>query len=231
MVAFPDNGVMDQRKLKILRKSKMPEARYCTAVHEAGHAVVSFALGRRVMHAVLFNDRVGEVMPLCSVCETCLSYYKKNDPAKDCHSKQIQDDLRKDIAIATAGEIAQRIICGNAEIDDRELTQDYEFARCRASYIHYRHSPCLAWKDSPCPACERYLESMKRAVQQIILQPSIKSSIEALAEKLKPLANHERMYEKEISELLEKMGLTKGSVFDPLPPPPEDLSQVKIEDC
>lgn len=72
---------------------------------------------------------------------------------------------------------------------------------------------------------------MKRAVQQIILQPSIKSSIEALAEKLKPLANHERMYEKEISELLEKMGLTKGSVFDPLPPPPEDLSQVKIEDC
>ena len=91
----------------------MNETRWSTAIHEAGHAVVSYVLGRDIMHAVLFTDKWGELFPTCSVCRTCLTYYTEHDPAKDIHAKLIQDDLRCDMAIAMAGECAQLAICGN----------------------------------------------------------------------------------------------------------------------
>src|SRR5438105_1249043 len=114
----------------------MNEARWATAIHEAGHAVVSYALGRRVMHASLSDDRQGEVVPQCSVCETCVEYYEKNDPAEVAHPRRIQDDLRRDAAVALAGEVAERTICGDAHLDPAELAGDRSLCRSRASAIH-----------------------------------------------------------------------------------------------
>jgi hypothetical protein len=78
--------------------------RQATAIHEAAHAVISYILGRGIMYAILFTDRDGEVVPMCSACNTCLAYYGKNNPANDAHSKLIQDDLRCDMTIAVAGK-------------------------------------------------------------------------------------------------------------------------------
>ena len=111
----------------------MNEPRRSTAAHEAGHAVVSYVVGRRMMHAVLFNDQYGEIAPLCSVCDTCLAYYSDNNPSNNAHSKHIQDDLRCDMAIALAGEIAQRSICGNQNIDEGEFAKDRSLAKEKTS--------------------------------------------------------------------------------------------------
>lgn len=159
-------------------------------------------------------------MPQSSVCETCVNYYKKNDPATDRHSKDIQDDFRKEIAIALAGEVVQRAICGDDSVVELDFQQDYELARCRAPYIHYRNTACQASQDFQCSACERYIDSMKEAVKQIVSRPDIKTAIENLAELLESRKNHDRMGESSIDQTLKARGLMKGSAFDPLPRAP-----------
>jgi len=200
----------------------MNQARRSTAIHEAGHVVVSYALGRRVMRAVLTDDRKGEVVQLCSACDTCNDYYSDRNPATDSHSKLIQDDLRCDMAIAMAGEIAERTMCGDCYIDEHELRQDSEFSRCRASAIH-RWIDLRCWRERwwefplPCRDCEAYLKVMKQAVQKIIADPLIKSCIEKVASQLE---NCQQIDEKQIDELLNKEGLRKRAALGLLPVAP-----------
>jgi len=200
-------------------KEKPEPARHSTAIHEAGHAVVSYVLGRRVMHAVLFDDRRGEVMPECAACDTCISYYKSfKEPVDAMHWKHIEDDLRRDIAIAIAGEIAETEICGDHYIDEGELRQDRALSQCRVSLIHYRRERKCLWEvfKESCRVCDDYLTLMREKMQ-IIRQPPIRTAIEEFAEQLEQRENHQQMDEKTIDRFLEAGGLTQGSAFDSLP--------------
>jgi hypothetical protein len=198
----------------------MNELRRSTAVHEAGHAVVSYVVGRRMMHAVLFNDQCGEIMPLCSVCDTCVEYYNENDPANFAHSKHIQDDLRCDMAIAIAGEIAQRAIRGNREIDERDFEKDRSRASELSSKIHRWIDPkCLRqWGATTCPFCKACRDSTTQAVNEIVAKQYIKDSIQAFAEELEELEDHVRMNRSRIEEILKASGLSEGSEISSLPP-------------
>lgn len=161
----------------------MNELRRSTAVHEAGHAVVSYVVGRRMMHALLFDDLCGEIMPLCSVCDTCVEYYNENDPANSTHSKLIQDDLRCDMAIAIAEEIAQRAICGNGDINEYDFEKDRSRARELSSKIHRWIDPkCWRqWVATTCPFCKAWGDSITQAVSEIVAKQHIRNSIQAFA--------------------------------------------------
>src|SRR2546425_1004204 len=124
----------DKQKLREALDAQI-RARHCTAIHESGHAVLSYLLGKRVMHAVIIDDWRGEVMPQCSACDTCGRYYKSKDPADASHWKQIENDFRRDIAVAVVGEIATTEICGYESVNKNELRQDHDLSRCRASVI------------------------------------------------------------------------------------------------
>jgi len=196
----------------------MNELRRSTAIHEAGHAVVSYVVGRRMMHAVLFNDQYGEIMPLCSVCDTCLAYYSDNNASNNAHSKHIQDDLRCDMAIALAGEIAQRAICGNHNIDEGDFAKDRSLAKEKASAIHlWQDRICWRVKYSACQICSDYRDLMTRAVEEMVAPQHIKDSIQALAELLENRRDCERLKGSVIEEFLEKKGLMKGSGISSLP--------------
>lgn len=196
-------------------------ARHSTAIHEAAHAVISYVLGRRVMFAVLLTDKWGETMPMCSVCDICLAYYGKNNPANNAHSKDIQNDLCCDMAIALAGEIAQRDICLNQDVDEREFERDRSLAREKASAIHF-WSDCVCWrvKYEACQICQDYSDLMTQAVEKIVAQQHIKDAIHALAELLENRHDCERLKGSTIEEFLDKKGLTKGLERGALPPAP-----------
>ena len=181
--------------------------------------MVSYVVGRRMMHAVLFNDQYGEIMPLCSVCDTCLAYYSDNNPSNNAHSKHIQDDLRCDMAIALAGEIAQRAICGNQHIDERDFAKDRSLAKEKASAIHlWRDRLCWQVKYSACPICRDYHGSMTKAVEKMVELQDIKDSIQAFADELEKLEDNVRMNRPKIEQILKASGLIEGSEIGSLPP-------------
>lgn len=214
----------DKQKLRTALDAQI-EARHCTAIHEAAHAVLSYLLGKRVMYVVIFDNWRGEVMPQCSACDTCGHYYKSEDPTDTIHWKRIEDDLRRDIAVALAGEIATTEVCGYESTDRNELRQDRYLSKCRASVIHYRRDKkCLrvAFNET-CRACEDYIARTASSVKQIILQPSIRGCVEGFAEQLQQLKNDKRMSEKDVNQFFGKRGLAHGSEFDSLPAWPEDL--------
>ena len=196
----------------------MNEIRYSTAIHEAAHAVVSYVVGRRIMHVALFNDHDGEVMPECSVCDTCMNYYQEHNPAEDPHSRQIQDNLRCDMAIAMSGEIAQRDLCEDSSINESELQQDRERAKCRAAHIHRWTNVCWTQWGANCPFCENYIESMRLKVKQILVEPLIRDSIKELADDLGDLGDFERRAGCKIEKFLEAKGLNPGTRVGALPP-------------
>jgi hypothetical protein len=179
----------------------MTEARRSTAIHEAGHAVIGYALGRRLMRAVVFSDTTGEVLTQCSACETCKVYYYWHDPAKDPHSKRIQDDYRCDMAIAMAGGIAERAFCEDNRTNDKgELRRDEELTWSRAQAIHRWAQPdCWGSPEVPCQACEPYIALMKPAVEKIVGTPLIERCIRELGRELE---NCQQMDEKAIDQFL-----------------------------
>jgi hypothetical protein len=197
----------------------MTQMRQSTGVHEAGHAVVSYVVGRRMMHAVLLNHQCGEFMPLCSACDTCVEYYNENDPARSTHSKLIQDNLRCDMAISTAGEIAQRAICGNGDFDEHDFEKDRSRARELSSKIHQWIDPnCWReWGATTCPSCKAYGDSITQAVSEIVAKQHIKDSIQAIAEELEKLNDNVRMNRSGIEEILKASGLMEGSEIGSLP--------------
>ena len=176
---------------------------------------------------MIFDDWRGEVMPLCSACDTCGRYYKSKAPADVSHWKQIEDDLRRDIAVAIAGEIATTEICGYESLDKNELLQDHDLSICRASVIHYRKDKrCLRFLNETCRVCEDYIMLTTNSVRRMILQPTIRTCIEELAARLEQRNNHQRMGEKEMNEFFDKRNFTRGSAFDSIP---HGLLQYKLK--
>lgn len=200
-------------------------ARHSTAIHEAGHAVTAYAVGRRLMFAVLIDERQGEVMPQCSTCDLCFDYYQRNNPAEDKHSLRIQDELRRDSAVAMAGEIAEFQICGDRYIDLEEVKSDRFKTRQRASMIHLWlggecfHSGRWAASES-CEACNAYLELLKHAIDRLVALPQIRNCIEGLARALEDSEKGKRICEREIESILQRHELRPGFFFESLPSAP-----------
>ena len=201
----------------------MANERHSTAIHEAGHAVVSFMVGRRILYAVMINDDCGEVVPLCSVCDTCLAYYSSSNPANDAHSKQIQDDLRCDMAIAMAGEFTQRSLCGNQGVDEADFAKDRSRAGELASAIHLWKDDAVCWqyKYSACQICSTYRQLMTLTVSNMVASKDVKDCVKALGEVFENTPNSERIGGTRIEDWLKGRGLTKGSEISSLPSVPE----------
>jgi hypothetical protein len=104
---------------------------------------VSYLLGVRFLHAAILDDTQGEVVPESTRCCTCTEYYERSKPSSDPHSRQIQDDLRRQAAVALAGQIAEAELARGTSVGESEVAQDRELARCRASFIHL-------WADAHC---------------------------------------------------------------------------------
>ncbi len=201
--------------------NELGNERQATAIHEAAHAVISYMLGRRIMYAILFTDRDGEVVPMCSVCNSCLAYYGKNSPANDAHSKLIQDDLRCDMAIAVAGNIGQQAICGNQSIVEGDFDKDRARAKELASAIHFwKDHECWVCKYSACEICSQYDRSITEAVSKILKLEAVENSIRALAILFEQSKNCSRIQGDAIENFLKKRNLTKGQEIRVLPAAP-----------
>ncbi len=191
----------------------MNDVHYATAVHESGHAVISHVLGRGLIHVALLDDQGGEVVPKCSLCDACVEYYQKHSIENHEHTRRIQKDLRCDSAVAVAGEIAERLICGQTNIDPEEIARDLELSKSRASLQHlWTESDCWVlgkWKvDGECSTCMDYLNKLKLVVKQITDEQEIRSAIEALAHQL---SERKRLYEPEVLEFLSGRAVESGS--------------------
>lgn len=206
----------------------MNERRYSTAIHEVGHTVVAYVVGKRVMHVVLSDDKNGEAMPHCAGCDTCADYFLTNEPTKGSHSETIQDDLRRDAAAAIAGEVVELAICGDQYLDPDEIYQDLYKARGSVAMTHYwidrrcHDNINSGYYPPPCIICDAYLDTLKQSVMQIVETPEIKKSVLALAERLVNLDNGLRIHEVQIHQFLVGKGLVFGSMFGLLPSAPRD---------
>jgi hypothetical protein len=164
-------------------------SRYGTCVHEAGHAVVSYLLGVRFLHIAVLDDAQGEVVPESSCCSTCVEYYERSRPSADPHSRQIQDDLRRQAAVAVAGEIAERELAPGSSVSEAELAQDHELVRCRASFIHFwADGRCRRdglWEiDAACSHCDAFLKPLRSVVDATFKNPKISAEVIRLAGRL-----------------------------------------------
>jgi hypothetical protein len=190
--------------------------RQATAIHEAAHAVISYMLSRRIMYAILFTDRDGEVVPMCSACNACLAYYGKNNPANDAHSKLIQDDLRCDMAIAVAGRLGQHAICGNQSMVEGDFDKDRARAKELASAIHFwKDHACWVCKYSAWEICSQYDKSITEAVSKILKLEAVENSIRALAVLFEQSKNCSRIQGDAIENCLKKQSLPKGEKSAP----------------
>ena len=156
----------------------------------------------------------GEVVPQCCLCRTCLGYYESHDPFDDGHSLAVQDDLRRDAAVAVAREIAEYLIFGDGHtIDAAALAVDREKAASRASAIHlWRSSDCYLnghWTEGTCSDCIGYLAALKGAVGRIIEEHRVRAAISGLAIRLE---RSRRLATEDIDEILRAAGLEPGSV-------------------
>lgn len=188
--------------------------RRATAIHESGHAVVGYLLGLPLIHAALLDASQGEVVPECSLCQTCVEYYQSHDPAEDDHSRTIQDNLRRDAAVAVAGELAEACILGRDHaVDPEELAVDREKAWNLSSAIHlWTSSSCYAQRPSrgdSCSDCRNYLDALRSAVCLIIEAQAVRSAISVLATRLDEAS---RLTSGEITTILREQGLQRGSI-------------------
>jgi hypothetical protein len=215
----------------------MNEQRHSTAIHEAGHTVIAYAVGKIIMHVVLFNDESGETMPQCGGCETCAGYYLEN-PISDPHSRviqdvirrdilvPIQDDIRRDIATAMAGEAAEFAVYEKQYLNSDDLGPDRRKARGGIAMLHYHLNPkcyenILRNVYPPtCKTCDNNMGIFKQSIKEMIAKPEITMCVMALAEHLHTLNDGMRMYKEEICAFLQSKGLAFGSMFDLLPPAP-----------
>jgi hypothetical protein len=197
-----------------------------TCVHEAGHAVVSYLLGVRFFYIGILDDAHGEVVPESSCCPTCVDYYEKWRPSADPQSKRIQDDFRRQAAVAVAGEIAERELAPGSSATDAELAQDREQARTRASFIHFWTSEdCRReswWGDDAaiCSHCDAFLEPLRAQMAATLWDPTVSAAVIRLAERLDAEG---RLCWDEAVDLL-RSHLPHGSLsVDLLPPAPPEV--------
>jgi hypothetical protein len=198
------------------------DRRVGTCIHEAAHAVISHLLGVELIHVAVVGDSNGEVVPESSRCPTCLNYYHQHNPAGDPHSRRIQDDFRRSIAIAVAGELADTLLPGGSPATDAELARDRSLARSRASAV-------LMWKDTDCylsggphsdgecADCDAFIASVREVVHRIVNDPDVSNAIVALAQQLE---SRPRLSGKEMRRFLEDRGLDSGVAASRLPPAP-----------
>jgi Peptidase M50B-like len=166
----------------------MNEARHATAIHEAGHAVVCYLLGGRVIKVLLRDDRQGWTETDSTFCEDDLNYYRQHNSEDDLRSSKIQDGLLRDIAIAVAGKIAQGNLCGDSTLIESELEQDLKRARCGAANVHRRldghgglaSSGCYFPKGQ-CSFCEGLLVKIRSAVKAMLARSLVTDAILNLA--------------------------------------------------
>lgn len=174
--------------------------REATAHHEAGHAVVSFALGVKFSFIVLWDDENGMVVPECGNCASCERFFQKNDPREQPpsanrdarrladHARGIRDDLRRRAAIAVAGEIAETIFTGDsASINPKEVECDRRHAREASRFLHIWSGTCpgLQQWDASCTICDPFLKEMRNRVEVILGDTTNWNAVTALAVHLK----------------------------------------------
>lgn len=200
-------------------KEDIEQTRHCTAIHESGHAVISYLLRRHMKHAVLFTHKWGEVMPKNPIGDTRVEYYTHNNPANDADSKRIQDDLRRDVAIAMAGKIAQGALCGNWTLDERDFEKDRSYTNELTTRIHRWIEPrCWRqWGAATCPFCKAYRDSTTHMLSHVLAEGRVENSIKAFAEKLKTLGYCRPIGGPRIEEFLKGEGLSEGSMIDLIP--------------
>jgi hypothetical protein len=121
------------------------------------------------------------------------------------------------MAIALAGEIAQRAICGNHNINERDFAKDRSLVKEKASAIHlWQDRVCWQAKYSACQICSDYRDLMTRAVEEMVALQHIKDSIQTLAELLENRCDCERLKGSMIEEFLKK-GPMRVSEISSLP--------------
>jgi hypothetical protein len=199
----------------------MSTKRAATTHHEAGHAVMSFALGLRFMYIVIWGDDDGEVIPECARCESCVEYFEKNNPTTDFHAERIQDDIRREIAVAVAGEIAEALFTNEPTmINTDEVAADRCRARRCACFLHiWSGSPSCRWTE-PCAISDPFLTAMRSGVEQLLRDPKTWSAVTALATHLEN-ASHPRTSWDDAIDVIEKSGAKFGSIsVASLPPAP-----------
>lgn len=115
-----------------------------------------------------------------------MEYYERLNPTDDPHSRAIQDDLRRQAAIAVAGEIAEGLLGHGSCVAESEVAQDRELARCRASFIHFwSESRCRAegqWESGvACPHCDDFLGRLRSVVEAQLLNSTVSRQVVGLA--------------------------------------------------
>ncbi len=193
-----------------------------TCIHESGHAVVSYLLGAEISHVAVSGESTGEVTPECSLCRRCLQYYEQHDPAEYPHSQQIQDDLRRSVAITLAGELAESRLGEGDSVDEKDLRQDRFLSRERANAVNlWKRCGCYGRLkgEGECQECDALMAAVRGRVGEIIAKPGVSDAIVALA---KHLADRRRLNGDEVSQFLAERGLRFGSVGeeDDLPAAP-----------
>lgn len=193
--------------------------RHETALHEAAHAVVSFGLGVDFMYIVLWDDENGEVVPECAKCPSCNYYYEKNDPASDEHSQRIQDQLRCEVAISVAGEIADAI--AGHSVSDQELEGDRYRSRNTACFLHcWTSDSCPYDWTKPCERADSFLAAMKTAVEQVLKRPDVWAAVQQLTD-LVEHAERGRTSWEDATKLISNLGVRYESIpVSTLPPSP-----------
>jgi hypothetical protein len=202
----------------------MTTKRAATCHHEAGHAVTSFALGVKFMHIVIWDESDGEVTPECGRCESCVHYFERHNPSSDSHAKRIQDDIRREIAVAVAGEIAEALFSKTATtINAQEVEADRYRARQCACFLHVwsKSSDCAGrpWTDR-CAISDPFLTKMRAVVDQLLRDPKTWGAVTALATHLESAACPRTSWD-EATDVIVKSGLLFESIpVASLPPAP-----------
>lgn len=200
------------------------DEQFAAAVHECSHAVTAFIVGVPQIFVALTGETTGETVPECAICATCREYYWHNDPKSDGHSKMIQDDLRKDAAVAIAGEIGEAAYRGHeVAVPSGETTDDRWKVRSRAAAIHYWSSnqECYEFgqwqKMEPCGPCDTFIDQLRTSIRLLLEDPSVAAATLALA---KTLVHEKRIEWERATKLLTELGLKSGPAFAKLPPAP-----------
>jgi hypothetical protein len=129
-------------------------------------------LGVSSSYTAVLSDTDGEVAPANPVSDALVEHYEHCNPSTDARSKQIQDDLRREAAIAVAGEIAERKLTSGTAVAETELLRDRELARCRASFVHFWIDHACRrdnrWdSDTGCRFCETFLHCLRSVVNDV----------------------------------------------------------------
>ena len=204
----------------------MTLSRNATAVHEASHAIMSFLLDAPFKHVILFDDRTGEVRPIClschvedeAICDSCLKHYLQNEPDTDGHSRGIENGLWVVAAIAVAGQIGEECVHGHCDGSPADTERDRQIIRYRSCLLHFRSRPeCFRdslWEvDSPCAGCADMLSRIQCYVRDQLSEATHLSALKELATALE--ARSELPWNA-VEGLLESHGVVRASAVQDL---------------